>query len=133
MNTILGRTQHEKASHHTTLVVFLVSPLLLVSACALPVTVKHTDPEVAQRRLTSTVLTTGELSIASKNTLRRYFLTERFDDAPEHALVELHAAAVRNDDQNALFALSELSFYHARETGQQSYYLASAVYAYAFL
>ncbi|HJY81638.1 MAG TPA: alpha/beta fold hydrolase [Candidatus Binatia bacterium] len=88
---------------------------------------------VAQRRLTSTVLSTGNLSIASENTLRRYFLTERFEDAPEHALVELHAAAVRNDDQNALFALSELSFYQARATGQQSYYLASAVYAYAFL
>jgi hypothetical protein len=105
----------------------------MMSACALPVTVKHTDPEVAQRRLTSTVLTTGDLSIASENTLRRYFLTQRFEDAPAYALVELHAAAVRNGDQNALFALSELSFYHARDTGQQSYYLASAVYAYAFL
>src|SRR5262245_42733804 len=129
----LGQTQRGKARYRTALIVCLVGSLLWASACALPVTVKHTDPEVAQRRLTSTVLTTGDLSIASENTLRRYFLTQRFEDAPEYALVELHAAVVRNGDQNALFALSELSFYHARETGQQSYYLASAVYAYAFL
>jgi triacylglycerol esterase/lipase EstA (alpha/beta hydrolase family) len=113
--------------------VFLVGSLFLASACSLPVTVKRGDPEVAQRRLTGTVLTTGELSIASENTLRRYSLTQRFEDAPGHALVELHAGAVRNGDGNALFALSELSFYHARDTNQQSYYLASAVYAYAFL
>jgi pimeloyl-ACP methyl ester carboxylesterase len=113
--------------------VCLTASLLLASACSLPVTVKRGDPEVAQRRLTGTVLTTGELSIASENTLRRYLLTERFEDAPEHALVELHAAAVRDDNPNALFVLSELSFYYAKETGKQSYYLASAVYAYAFL
>ena len=107
--------------------------LLLSSSCALPVTVKQADPELVHRRLTGTVLTTGELSIASDNTLRRYFLTQRFADAPEQALVELHAAAVRSGDEHALFALSELSFYHAQATGQQSYYLAAAVYAYVFL
>lgn len=31
------------------------------------------------------------------------------------------------------FALSELSFYHAKESGKRSYYLAAAVYAFAFL
>ena len=82
--------------------------LLLLSSCALPVRVRHTDPEVAHRRLTGDVLTNGELSLASENTLRRYFLTQRFEDAPEHALVELHAAAVRSGDEDALFALSEL-------------------------
>ena len=92
-------------------------------------TVKRGDPETVQRELTGYVLTTGEPSLASENTLRRYFLTERFEDSPEHALAELHAAGIRNDDPNALFVLSELSFYHAKESGKRSYYLAAAVYA----
>lgn len=133
MEPTLNHQRPKMARRHAALSVCLVSALLMASACAVPVRVKHTDPEVAQRRLTSTVLTAGEPSIASENTLRRHFLTQRFEDAPEHALVELHAEAVRDDDPRDLFTLSELSFYHAQETGKQSYYLASAVYAYAFL
>ena len=130
---LLCREAERRTSQGIVFLICLACLLLLLSSCALPVRVKQTDPEVAHRRLTGDVLTNGELSIASENTLRRYFLTQRFEDAPEHALVELHAAAVRSGDENALFALSELSFYHAQETGKQSYYLASAVYAYAFL
>ena len=40
---------------------------------------------------------------------------------------------VRDDDSDALFTLSELSFYHAKESGKRPYYLAAAVYAYAYL
>jgi hypothetical protein len=86
-----------------------------------------------QRQLTGYVLTTGEPSLASANTLRRYLLTARFADAPEHALADLHAAAVRDDNPDVLFALSELSFYQAKESGKRPYYLAAAVYAFAFL
>ena len=128
-----GQSQHKKARRHTALIACIASFVLLASACALPVTVKRADPETVQRQLTGNVLTTGELSFASENLLRRYLLTERFEDAPEHALAELHATAVRDDDPNALFVLSELSFYHARETDKRPYYLAAAVYAYAYL
>src|SRR5207244_3058145 len=38
-----------------------------------------------------------------------------------------------NLDPDALFALSELSFRHAEDTGNHAYYLAAAVYAFAFL
>jgi hypothetical protein len=37
------------------------------------------------------------------------------------------------DEHDRLFALSELSFAYAEDLGKRSYYLASAVYAYAFL
>ena len=36
-------------------------------------------------------------------------------------------------DEDRIFALAELSFLHAQKSGERSYYLASAVYAYAFL
>jgi pimeloyl-ACP methyl ester carboxylesterase len=133
METTFNQTHDEKAKRDTTLVVFLGSFFLLASACALPVTVKQADPEAVQRQLTGYVLTTGELSLASENTLRRYLLTERFSDAPVQALAELHVAAVRDDIPNTLFALSELSFYYAKESGKREYYLAAAVYAFAFL
>jgi pimeloyl-ACP methyl ester carboxylesterase len=86
-----------------------------------------------QRQLTGYVLTNGQLSLAAENTLRRHLLTQRFQDTPEQALAELHAAAVRDDNPDALFALAELSFYHAKQSGQRSYYLAAAVYAFVFL
>src|SRR5262249_24279986 len=111
----------------------LAYSMLIFSSCTLPVTVRRDDPETVQRRLTGDVLTTGEPSLPTENTLRRYQLTERFKDAPEQALAELHAAVIRDNNSAALFALAELSFYHAQETDERSYYLAAAVYAFAFL
>ena len=92
METTPRHPQHGTMRHPNALVVGVVGCVLLASACALPVTVKRGDPETVQRELTGYVLTTGEPSLASENILRRYFLTERFEDAPEHALAELHAA-----------------------------------------
>jgi len=133
MTVILDQERPKKVRSHVSLSMCLVSILFLVSACAVPVRVKQASPEAVQRRLTGDALTTGELSLASQNTLRQHFLTQRFEDAPEHALVELHAEAVRDDNPNDLFALAELSFYHAQDSGKQEYHLASAVYAYAYL
>lgn len=128
-----GRTQYGKTRPHLTFIACFIGFALLASACSLPVTVSRADPKTVHRQLTGYVLTTGELSLASENTLRRYLLTERFEDAPEHALVELHAAAVRDHIANTLFALSELSFYHAQKSGKREYFLSATVYALAFL
>jgi pimeloyl-ACP methyl ester carboxylesterase len=133
METTPGQTQCRKARYHTTLVMGLVGFVLLASACALPVTVKRGNPETVHRRLTGDVLTTGEPSLVSENTLRRHLLTQRFEDAPEQALAELHADAVREGDEDDLFTLAELSFYHAKETDARPYYLAATVYAFAYL
>ena len=48
-------------------------------------------------------------------------------------LAELNSGLGKPDERDRLFALSELSFAYAEESGNQSYYLASAAYAYAFL
>jgi hypothetical protein len=48
-------------------------------------------------------------------------------------LAELNSGLGKPDERDRLFALSELSFAHAEESGNKSYYLASVVYAYAFL
>ena len=54
--------------------------------------------------------------------------------SPSGVLAELHAAvAAGHGGRDDVFALAELSFPHASRTRQRDYFLASMVYAYAFL
>jgi hypothetical protein len=99
---LIGSEAERRTRQGIVFLICLACLLLMLSSCALPVRVRYTDPEDAHRRLTGDVLTNGELSLASENTLRRYFLTQRFEDAPDDALVELHAA-VRSGDENTLW------------------------------
>ena len=84
------------------------------------------------RGLTASVLSTGKPSLYSEHLLVRLGLTERFEENPDAVL-----AGLRGDGtgltREYLFALSELSFYHAEQSQNHEYYLASAVYAWAFL
>jgi pimeloyl-ACP methyl ester carboxylesterase len=108
--------------------------LLLLAACAAPVQVERADPRAVQRELTSDVISTGEISEPTQIVLHRQDLSERFDSDPEAAIAELHRTVTAGKpDPDALFALSELSFRHAEDTGNHAYYLAAAVYAFAFL
>src|SRR6185369_12216927 len=129
----MGKGQYREVQIFRNLLGLFTGILVMTSACALPVTVKRANPETVHRRLTGDVLTTGEPSLVSENTLRRHLLTQRFEDAPEQALAELHADAVREGDANDLFTLAELSFYYAKENDARPYYLAAAVYAYAYI
>src|SRR5215472_771890 len=107
---------------------------LFLATCSTPVTVERVDPRTVHRELTANVLTVEEESGASRIVLDRWDLTERFESDPEGALKQLHAALIAgNAGRDELFALAELSFLHAEQTGKREYYLASAVYAYALL
>jgi pimeloyl-ACP methyl ester carboxylesterase len=107
---------------------------LLLAACGVPVTVERVDPRTVHRELTANVLTVGEKSGASRIVLDRWDLTERFESDPEGTLAQLHAAVTGGHaGRDELFALAELSFLHAEQTGKQEHYLAAAVYAYALL
>ena len=106
----------------------------LLATCSAPVTVERVDPRVVHRELTANVLTVGEESNASRIVLYRWDLTERFESDPEGALAQLHRVVTNGRaGRDELFALAELSFLHAEQTGKQEYYLAAAVYAYALL
>src|SRR5271169_5616925 len=98
------------------------------------VQVERADPRAVQRELTSNAISTGDLSEPTQIVLHRQDLTERFESDPEGAIAELHrTAAAGKPDPDALFALSEMSFHHAEDTGNHAYYLAAAVYAFDFL
>ena len=106
--------------------------LLLVSACATPIGVARVDTQSVYRSLTASELSAGRPSATTEQVLVRTGLAQRFHDDPEAALAALRGTGV-DLSRDRLFALAELSFVHAEDTRQPEYYLAAAVYAYAFL
>jgi pimeloyl-ACP methyl ester carboxylesterase len=114
-------------------VVALLALVLVVSACATPVGVERVDARTVHRTLTSNVLSHGRPSTPSVHVLQQLALLDRFESEPEVVLAELHGALPARGASDRLFALAELSFFHAEQTGDRSYFLAAAVYAYAFL
>jgi pimeloyl-ACP methyl ester carboxylesterase len=106
--------------------------LLLVSACATPIGVTRVDTQEVYRSLTTSVLSTGQPSAPTVQVLIRTGLAQRFHDDPEGTLAALRGTGV-DLSRDRLFALAELAFVHAEEARQPQYYLAAAVYAYAFL
>jgi len=106
---------------------------LILTACATPIGVNYVDRSVAYHSLTANVLSTEKPSSFSARELMNRNLYQRFDEDPVGALAELHAGLAPEGDEDRIFALSELSFFYAQNSGDRSYYLASAVYAYAFL
>jgi len=107
--------------------------LCLVSACATPIGVSYVDRRVAYQSLTANVISTEKISSFSARELINFNLYQEFEDNPQKALADLHSGLAPKGDEDRIFALAELSFFHAQNSGDRSYYLAAAVYAYAFL
>lgn len=107
--------------------------LTLLLACASPVGVTRVSEESVHRTLTANVLSTGEPSPFSKAVLERLGLWQRFQDEPEAVLAELHTLRAGTYERGRHFVLSELSLYHGLRSGKREWYLASALYAWAFL
>jgi hypothetical protein len=115
--------------------VFLTAVTLLCFAagCATPIGVNHVDRAVAYHSLTANAISAERASSFSARELINLNLYQRFDQDPQKALADLHSGLAPRGDEDRLFALAELSFLHAQNSGERSYYLAAAVYAYAFL
>lgn len=112
----------------------LLAMAVAISACCAPISVTRMSPQTVHQELTRNVLSTGEPSLFSQIILNRADLAGRFKDDPEAVLAALHTeVAAGRGGLNELFALAELSFFHAERTHQRAYYLAATVYAYAFL
>ncbi len=112
----------------------LACAALALAGCAgTPVGVSPADPSAIQRELTSNVLNSGEPSLLSTQVLERQDLYDRWQRDPRSALAKLHRRIGDTGAQYRLFALSELSYAYAQDSGDRSYYLAAAVYAYALL
>ncbi|HTF92988.1 MAG TPA: hypothetical protein VK632_08075, partial [Verrucomicrobiae bacterium] len=117
---------------------FVLATLLCwVSACSTPIGVVRGTTQDVHYALTANVLSSGEPSTWSRQVLQRNNLVQRFDADATATLAELRKLLSQRGSedriQDRLFALSELSFYHAEQSGNNEEYLASAIYAYAFL
>ena len=115
--------------------VFLTAVTLLCFAagCATPIGVHHVDRAVAYHSLTANAISAERASSFSARELMNLNLYQRFNEDPQKALAALHSGLASKGDEDRIFALAELSFLHAQNSGDRSHYLAAAVYAYAFL
>ena len=114
-------------------VLLTLTMALIAPGCATPIGVRYVEPRVAYHSLTANVLSAERPSSFSARELMNLNQYERFKDEPEKALAEMHAGLEAKGDEDRVFALAELSFVYAKDSGERSHYLASAVYAYAFL
>jgi hypothetical protein len=115
--------------------VFVTAAALLcfTAGCATPIGVNQVDRSVAYHSLTANAISAERASSFSARELINSNLYQEFQDNPQKALADLHSGLAAKGDADRLFALAELSFLHAQNSGERSYYLACAVYAYAFL
>jgi len=108
--------------------------LLLTAGCGTPVRVDRLDAVTAQRQLTADVLTADELSLQARNVLRRWVLSERYDNDPAGAIAALHAiAADGRGDEDEVITLAEMAYLYGEKNQQRAYFLAAAIYSYSFL
>jgi hypothetical protein len=106
----------------------------LLAGCGTPIKVQRMDPREVERQLDSNVISTGRLSEATRVVLHRENLFEQFDTDPEAARASLHSRlAAGKSNPDLLYALAEISFLRAAETGWHQHSLSAAVYAYVFL
>jgi pimeloyl-ACP methyl ester carboxylesterase len=107
--------------------------LLGTTACAPPFAIKRSALG-AQRQAAANVLTTGELSRRTRNMLYEHDLVHRYADDPAGAIAELHRDLVEGRMRpDNVVGLVEVAFDHATHGGGPPYYLASALYAWAYL
>src|SRR5215468_52026 len=113
----------------------LLALALVLAACSSsPVGVSRVDPNVVHERLTRSALSNQQLSSATYNVLLEADLDALYADDPEKALERLHDLAVSGSGgPRQLFAAAEASFLHAERTGKRPYFLAAALYAWAYL
>jgi pimeloyl-ACP methyl ester carboxylesterase len=121
-------------STRTALASLSVLLFLLLAGCATPIQVDRVGAREVHRELTSNVISTGEISPDTQIVLQQRGLWQDYQNSPVAAIASLHrAVATGPPDPGVLYALAELSFRRAQDTGAQSDYLAATVYAFAFL
>lgn len=107
--------------------------LAFIVGCATRIGVSPSSSAAINSFRTQSALTNGRPSQTSAQFLYRLDLVERAKEDPPAALAEMHAGLGHADEPARLMALAELSFIYAEQSGDRSYDLAAAAYAWAFL
>jgi len=117
---------------HAVFGLFLTA-IVILAGCATPVGVRHMDSQEAHRKLAESVLVDKNLSAPTMQILNRSGMAGEFLSDPASVIAAIHKGLPTAREPDRFFALAELSFLHATRSGDRSYYLAAAVYAYAFI
>ena len=110
-----------------------IAVVLFLSGCATPVGVRHLNQQEAYHKLTASVLSSDTLSAPTMQILNRSGLAAQFNSEPDRVIAVIHKGLPTVKEADRLFALAELSFLHASSSGDTSYFLSAALYAYAYL
>ncbi|WP_240554688.1 esterase/lipase family protein [Acetobacter cibinongensis] len=111
--------------------------MVFLSGCAAPITVTERSLTQTYKARNQSALISNTLSTTSLTTLRRQNLLDTWRRNPAEAINRLRSMTQRQfyaqslTDQ--LFTLSELTYLHARKTHDKAYFMAAALYAYAYL
>jgi hypothetical protein len=81
------------AARHIATALWCTVWLAFATGCQTSVGVERVDAATAQRQLTANALTADELSPSARNVLRRWVLSERYDEDPAGAIAALHGNA----------------------------------------
>src|SRR5437762_1438766 len=104
-------------------------------------TIARGVPPPRQQKPANSTITTSHASprrgcrgAATRNVLYRRGLYAPYEHEPAVVIAALHRAVAQGTaGHDEISALAELSFQHAQRTRDRSYFLAAAIYAYAFL
>jgi pimeloyl-ACP methyl ester carboxylesterase len=119
---------------HGAMLMAWIGFLILLAGCATPIQVERVNASDVHRELTSNVISTGQISPETQIVLQQRGLWGLYENDPETAIAILHRTVVNSEaSPDTVFALAEMSFRYAQHTDKQPYYLAAAVYAFAFL
>ena len=123
----------------------MVAATCWLAGCAHPISAEKTPSRLAYRKATATALNSTTYSSETRLVLHRFDLVEQFKKKPAQTLQWLHEKALVDDRSDLLFALAELSFWHAENLYQNKalkpwepkpshdYFLCSAIYAHLYL
>lgn len=122
-----------------------VATMCWLAGCAHPISAEKTPARLAFQQATATALNSATYSSETRLVLHRFDLVEQFKKKPAQTLQWLHEKALVDDRSDLLFALAELSFWHAENLYRNKtlkpwepkpfhdYFLCSAIYAHLYL
>ena len=114
--------------------ILAVATIMLATGCGAPIGVKRANPQLVHQRLTADVLSSGQLSVPTWNRLRAHGLDETWEKSPVEAIRLLQGELGGiNASSGDWFALAETCFQFAQKSRDRGYFLASAIYAWAYL
>ncbi|MFT8586722.1 esterase/lipase family protein [Acetobacter papayae] len=117
--------------------VLIATLAVMLSGCATPVSVRTMGLADSYRERTRSALDGPRLSSQTQSVLASQNLTDTWKKHPQQALATLRASTQAHfytpDLPSQLFALAELNYQQARKTQDPASFMATALYAYAYL